>query len=289
MLLDRENGREIAAGAGLVTYEADWFSGCQIQVFMGDVLIDNAVSISYQLSSQKIPFYGFGSEYYRFTAQSPVLITGQLVVAFKESGYLLLPARRYHNLKAKGGSTSPRYIVPDDGSEGYKITNKVSANNLEAASAKAKMGKVIFRSVEQYIQERRAGQDGAKSVRRGLYKQLSALKDSEFENFAEAFEDAIWFGAATFNGSTRDSLYSKRMTEHHGEIDKKELYAHRRLDQYPPIDIWITAGDVEAPDGVNHTVQKLLDVEFTSESKAINAHDGSPVFEAYSFIAKNRV
>lgn len=278
MLLDRELGKDIAPGAGKITYEADWFSGCQIQVYMGDILIDNAVSISYQVNSQKIPFYGFGSEYYRFTAQGPLLITGQLVIAFKESGYLLLPAKRFHNRNNVSNS-----------SESYKPSSDVLTNDLEDAAAKSKKAKMFIQNTEQYLRNKRANKTGSKAITQGLYKQLSALKDSDFENVAEVFEDVLWFGSATFNASARDSMYSNRMLSNHGEITRKELYSHRRLDQYPPVDIWITAGDMEAPDGVNHTVQKLLDVEFTSESKSINSHDGSPVFEAYSFIAKNRV
>ena len=87
--------------AGLLTYEADWYSGSQIQVLMGDIVIDNAVAISYQLNSNRIPIFGFGSEYFAFTAKGHTLITGQLTITFKETQYILKPALRYHNLVGK--------------------------------------------------------------------------------------------------------------------------------------------------------------------------------------------
>lgn len=283
MLLDQPLGRDIAKGAGLINYEADWYSGSQIQIFMGDILIDNAAHISYSVSSEKIPYFGFGSEYYKFTAQAPLVIRGQLTIAFKETGYLLLPAQRFHNRKYDNLATTPRYVLRNG-----KATNAVTVNSLEEASRAAKPGRAVLQNVEQYVANQRANEKGTKSFRNGLYKQLSALEDADFENYAEELEDAIWFGSDTFNVSARDSLYSSRMSDSYGEIEKKDIYSHRRLDQYPPVDIWITFGDVEAPDGVNHTVQKLLDVEFTQETKTIVA-DETPVLETYGFIAKNRV
>lgn len=251
-------------------------SGSQIQVMMGDVLIDNAVAISYEVSSPKIPIYGFGSEYYRFTAQGQVLVTGSLAITFKETAYLLYPAKRYHNFVGDNVSTSPRYSdYPGTGGPSNKWSIE---GTLADASMIAHDGKVVYKNIEQAFQNNKAG----------LVKQLSALNDSEFENWAEKFEDAIWYGSDPVNATTRDLLYSKRMSRHYGQIDETAVMEHRRLDQYPPVDIWITYGDMEAPDGVNHTVEKLLDVEFSAQTKTIQISE-EPVIEVYQFIARNRV
>lgn len=266
--------------AGLVTYEADWYSGSQIQVLMGDILIDNAVAISYQVSSNRIPIYGFGSEYFAFTAKGHTLVTGQLTVAFKETQYLLHPAKRYHNTVQSGQT---RNIVTARGGGTKKAGGFTS---LKAASNAAHDKRVVYKNVEQFLSQ--SAEDPNRRLPPGLVKQIDALSDSDFENLAEPFEDIIWYGSNVNSPRSRASLNAESLSNDAGEIDSRQELALRRLDQYPSVDITITYGDMEAPDTVNHTVQKLLDVHFTGEVKEIVV-GAQPVLETYSFIARNRV
>lgn len=261
--------------SGLITYEADWYSGSQIQVLMGDILIDNAVAITYQVNSTRIPIYGFGSEYFAFTAKGHTLVTGQLTIAFKETQYLLSPAKRFHNMvniHGEGNLVSAR---------GGGAKKEGGFESLKSASGAAHRKRVRHQNVEQML---RQGQTPSA----GLVKQLGALGDSDFENYAEEFEDVVWYGANINSPRSRSSLNAESLSHDAPEIDSNQEIALRRLDQYPPVDITITFGDMEAPDTVNHTVQKLLDVHFTGEVKEIVV-GGQPILETYSFIARNRV
>jgi hypothetical protein len=83
-----------------------------------------------------------------------------------------------------------------------------------------------------------------------------------------------------------DNLFSKNIREGE-EITKESLYSHRRLDQYLPIDIWISYGDLEYENS-NHTSKKLLDVSFLGQSQIIET-SGQPIIESYTFIARNFV
>jgi hypothetical protein len=256
-------------------------SGSQIQILIGDILIDNAIGISYQVRGESVPVYGFGSEYYTYTAKSPVLVIGQLTIAFKESFYLLAPAARFHNrTKLINELTTPR----------YSDTRGVGFKTLDSASAAAhKGGWVKYRNTEQLFEHLKSQREGGIGVPGGLVKQLGALQDSEWENCAERFEDAIWYGSDIQSPETRNALFSNTISDHETDkIDFKTIQSHRRLDQYPAVDIWITYGDMEAPDSVNHTVEKILDVHFTGEGKEIVV-GGEPILEVHSFIARNRV
>lgn len=277
--------------AGLVRYEADWYSGSQIQVLIGDIVIDNAAAISYQVSANRIPLYGFGSEYFAFTAKSHTLISGHLTVAFKESGYLLRPVKRFHNLI----QTQKQLLQEDPGNANFMISTlrdprsesflkkKGGFTSLAAASRAARKKKARYYNAEQSYDS-----DGNRMRSAGLVKQLGALSDSDFENRAEEYEDVVWYGSNVNSPRSREKLYAETVPDTHGEITDEEFLALRRLDQMPSVDITITYGDMEAPNTVNHTVQKLLDVQFTGEVKEIVV-GGNPILETYSFIARNRV
>lgn len=274
--------------AGLTTYEADWYSGSQIQVLMGDILIDNAVAISYQVNAGRIPMYGFGSEYFAFTAKAHTSITGNLVIAFKETDYLLEPAKRYHNRiqTQKQWHEEGKGVFFDTARKKRNhnpFQRETGFESLADASKAASKKRNTYTNVEQFLKN-----EDRKRPTSGLIKQIGAMSDSEFEHAAEVFEDVIWYGSNVNSPRSRDQLNKESLSNSAPEIDENEALSLRRLDQYPSVDITITYGDMEAPDTVNHTVQKLLDVHFVGESKQI-AIGGDPILESYSFIARNRV
>ena len=82
-------------------YEYDWYTGSQIGVMIGDVLIDNAVAISFSVEQTKTPIYGYANQYYSFVADGHVLVQGSLTIAFKESGYLTWPIQRFQEKVVK--------------------------------------------------------------------------------------------------------------------------------------------------------------------------------------------
>lgn len=270
-------------------YEFDWFSGAQIGVMVGDVLIDNAVSIKFQADQNKTPVYGYANQYYSFLADGRVIVQGQLVIAFKEAGYLHLPITRFQRLRKAGQWTTPRFATGGDGVQ-YAGTSFVEAARL------AKQEKTMRSNVEQIVNIEsldEADPNFKRKVKQNnrTLKQLGALRDDNFEKWAEKFEDALWFGSDTANPSNRDQLFSNNISDDkiyavEGE-DDEDVLKHRRLDQYPSVDIWITYGDINTQNA-NHTVKKLLDVSFVGQAQSI-AISGEPIYEVYSFIARNLV
>jgi hypothetical protein len=285
---------------GAFAYEYDWFSGSQIGVMIGDVLIDGAVAISFNVEQTKTPVYGYANQYYTFLADGHVLVQGVLTIAFKEAGYLLWPIKRFQEKVAAINAskdvdaeesrlnwTSPRYSVDSQGKKVNSYNPKQDGFTLSGAANAAKRKQVIEANVEQMF----GWQETADQTRQNrnfnrFWQELGALPDDAFEDWAEAFEDAIWFGSDVANPTVRDKLFSRNLPNDK-RISDESVLRHRRADQYPKTDIWIVYGDMSRHPA-NHTVKKLLDLSFTGQSSSIEI-SGQPVYEQYNFIARNLV
>ena len=282
---------------GNINYEHDYYSGSQIQIMIGDVLIDSAIGLSYQIQQSKMPIYGYANQYYAFVADGQVMVSGNLVIAFKESGYLLHPMRRFNELNASSTWASPRYKIEGEGKDRKFVQSPsvdISSKDPFLSVARDAQRKQTMRAnVEQMFNwESRSGgaANGLNANFDGTYnqfvKQLNKLEDNDFEDWAEVFEDSLWYGGEIQNRFMRDMVDSKNIIEKQ-LITPEDLLSHRRVDQYPAVDIWIVYGNT-SDHTANHTVQKILDVSFTGCSKSFSA-SGEPVYESYTFIARNLV
>lgn len=274
-------------GVGTTRYEYDHFTGSQITLLIGDVVIDEAVAINYAVQQSKTPVFGYANQYYTFLANGHVLVQGSIAIGFKEAGYLFWPIKRLLNRQGSGEWTSPRYAVGRDGNiiNSYNPGDGPDVFTKAAKAAEAK--KVMQANVEQMV---KASSNSASMPRDGnwnrFYKELGAMSDQEFENYAETFEDAIWYGSDPANAIIRDKLFSNNI-ERGVILEDEDVYSHRRADQYPPIDIWIVYGDMSRK-SANHTVKKLMDLSFVGQSQTIEV-SGQPILEVYNFVARNIV
>jgi len=282
--------------SGERVYEYDWFSGSQINIMLGDVVIDSAVGISFNIQQTKTPVYGYASQYYKFVTNGHVLVQGNLTIAFKETGYLMYPIQRllnnqvntknldYSDLAKQEFSSSPKYSMENgEFQRGYKS----STNSLTEAADAARRKRTMKANVEQMFEwEARGGDPKLQRRYNKFWRGLSSLPDDKFEDWAETFEDAVWFGSDSSNPVVRDKFFSNNIDDTTSLADE-DVLMHRRLDQYPEIDIIISYGD-QSIHSANHTVKKILDVNFTGQSQTIEI-SGQPVYEQYSFIARNLV
>ena len=280
-------------GLGSTAYEHDYFSGSQIQIMVGDVLVDTAVQINMEVHQSKTPVFGYANQYYSFLADGYVIVTGQIVVAFKEAGYFLYALKRFNEFVSAGEWQTPRYFVDDKGILRRDPESGVDLTKFETVAKAAERKRTMRANVEQSLDWAEVSVKGtpsekAQARRRNnqFVRSLGALKDDAFEEWAEQFEDAIWYGTDIQHSFLRDKVNSGNLREKEA-IEPEDLLSHRRVDQYPAVDIWVVYGDTNNH-AANHTVQKLLDVSFTGASKTISV-SGEPVYEAYPFIARNLV
>jgi hypothetical protein len=253
----------------VTAYEFDYFSGTQIQIYIGDILIDDAYSIQFQATQTKRPIYGYGSQYFHTVADGQVLVEGSFAVSFKEADYILATLDYYRQAMA------PIEIGQTDAREGY-LGDELGLN-LNSQNEHRVRRENIERRIQRLYHENQSEKEGGLHLGAGefdLARDLAALDDQQFEDFAETFEDVLW------NKPEADFLSGNiKINEYNLGTDV------RRADQYPPFDIYILYGDI-ANKAANHTIKKLIDVSIVGQGQAITV-GGEPVAEFYRFIAKN--
>jgi len=247
-------------------------SGAQVQLFLGDVWIDEMTSFSYNLIQSKTPLYGYASQFFDTTAAGRILVQGSLSINFKEQGYLWAVLRRYFNVSAvEAGVKSTKKddnllrvkknssrTMPDIVNKSGNKTGSNGTNISRASIERITQGKMT--TGEQYK----------------FYHDLASYatfdvknpKDKVFEDIVEAFEDEVW--APT---STNEGLSSQI----------------RRVDdnRFDGFDIYLVMGNYSNPKA-NHTVRKIVGVRLMSEGKQI-VINGAPISEQYSWIAQTVV
>lgn len=212
------------------TYEFDYFSGSQISIYIGDILVDDIAHIQYSVSQGKKPVYSYASQYYATLAPGIVLVEGTFVVPFKEADYLLEVLARFQET-----------MRPIEKDTRYQFTPKGSQV-------------VAQQNIERLLQEAKGGKNLNKF---NLVRDLAVQPDNVFEGIAEAFQDSLW--------KTKDN--EKWLSGNARTHDvKRETY--RRADQYPPFDIWILYGDV-ANRAANTTIKKIIDVEIVGQGQTV--------------------
>ena len=288
MPLRDQNGNYLHPhGIGSFAYEYDWFSGSQIGIMIGDVLIDNAVALSFNVEQTKTPVFGYANQYYTFVADGHVMVSGTLTIAFKETGYLLWPMQRFQERNVSQVYTSPRYSVDKQRNINNSYDPNKQGSNLTDAARAAKNKQVMEANVEQMFGWANSQSNGRQNKQYNkFWRELAALPDNQFENWVEVFEDAIWYGSDVANPTMRDKLFTRNLPDNEF-ISDEELLRHRRADQYPNIDLWIVYGDM-SHQPVNHTAKKILDLSFTGQSQTIEI-SGQPTYEQYNFIARNLI
>lgn len=262
-------------------YDLEYFSGAQVNVYIGDVLIDEITGLQVQVQQKKMPVYGYASQLFDKVAKGTVLVQGAFSINFKEAGYLHAVLERYITLSS--GNTAPvvsPFISTDTFSQlqkdrrgGAKLDNKpgvLNRRNIEQTEATADAvlsGKINGRNItpEEYVEYFRS-LSGFNNSARGRNGSVPGALNAAEDAF-EAFEDKVW---------SPDRL----------ELDSEG----RRGDsnRYDSFTIYVTFGDFNRNNNVNHTAKRIDSVHLTDQSTIINI-DGQPIAEQYSFIAKNYV
>ena len=243
-------------------YNVDYYSGSQVAVYIGDVWVDDVTSIQFQAMQTRRPLFGYADELFRAVSKGQLHIQGQFTINFKEAGYLWLILQRYQKFQ-KGSNPF--------------IDKEALATGILAGGDLSSYSDIRTYNIEQLINGDTTHSNRFKAFEtlQESYASLGGFSSSaraggdigKAENEFEIFEDKVW-------KNTQEQLDN----------------LNRRADDTDlnPFDIFLSFGDFQGDNRVNHTIIKLSDVYITGSGQAIEV-DGMPLQESYSFLCRNRV
>lgn len=124
MALGKNNNRQNGT-----TINKEYFSGTQTSLFIGDVWVDDILSIEYNVQDSKTPKYGYGSQHFDFVTKGSMLVTGSFIINFREPNYLWLLIERYRTFN--GRDARLKGVVSQKESEVQEQINEQRAQTYE--------------------------------------------------------------------------------------------------------------------------------------------------------------
>lgn len=275
---------------GNIIYEYDYFAGSQCIVYFEDVLVDDIVRIAWGVTQNRQPIYGYASQYWSAVAAGTVIGAGSFWTAYKEAAYIPIILQHISSNRDPADQffSTPALLPFSGGVAALPLTESASVWESNTQDGGARMaGRVSRRNdIQRLMQTADANPDDAtaQSEMTQYAINVMALPDRAFEDAAEFFEDAVWYGGNRDMAGGRNAVASGNWGG--GEMTEEQAIATRRADQYPPFDILVTFGDINNP-AANHTVQRLMNTIIT-DTKFINIEtSGEPIIVQYDFIFRS--
>jgi hypothetical protein len=250
-------------------YKGDYFSGCDIRIFIGDLWVDDIITMQYSINSAKNPRYSYGDEYYKVVAKGNILVEGSFTIAYKEWNYLPSIIERYMHVSHGGSQGSPRFITNKESYNAFMNDAKPTPV-LGGLDREGQSGKVVSNPFIQY-----------KTLEDVLDNLLSSPKTQEsFEHYLSEQEDKIWgVGEKARSGVPGVGAHNIDLV---GRRDRNGVtYDHIGKG----FDIVVSYGDYNVGYSA-HTLQAINDIHITSVSQ-VHSPNGDPVAEVYTFFGKD--
>jgi hypothetical protein len=260
-------------------YDLEYFSGAQMNMYIGDVLIDEVTSLQVQVQQRKLPVYGYASQLFDKVAKGVVMVEGTFTINFKEAGYLYAVLERYKTLT--NGASGP-VLSPFISASSFAQGNRTGGAKLDGSKGLLRRQNIeqVQRSVEQVLSGQINGRDIRPEELIDYYRSLSGFNNdaaprngsvagalNTAEDTFETFEDKVW-GTSSLSADNEGRR---------GDSNKFDDFT-----------IYVTFGDYNRNDKVNHTVKRIDNVHLIGQTQTIMIN-GEPIGEQYSFLARNYV
>jgi hypothetical protein len=225
----------------------DYYSGSQITIWFGDVMLDDVNSIQWTRSQNKKPIYGYASQQFDAVAKGTVIIQGSFIINFRQAGYMPLLMNRILDIYSS---------VPD-------VTKMEHVRSM----------------IGLHLRQGTFGPKTADEIK-------NIANSNDFLDLAKAYEDAIWGGGIpgdpnSANGGSNTSNITPPtpadVRQHNILPDGFKILitygnnssmSNRSVDDY-----------------LQSTVKTLNGVHLLGDSQVIQV-GGQPVMEQYDFIAR---
>ncbi len=248
-------------------YDQEYFSASQMNIYIGDVLVDEVTSLSMTVQENKRPWYGYASPLFDAVSKGTVIVQGQFSINYKETGYLFNVLTRYKERVGSHNRVLP-WVAQGQGAVG-RGAKRYSTNGVTPGSL-TRNNIETTQWIENLTQNGKPGNRLTIEQQQAYYQHLSGFNNpggalGPTEDIFERFEDAIW-GTESPPKETR-------------------LITHQKYNDF---NIIVTYGDFNRNDRVNHSVKEIQNIHITSQSQMVD-NDGNPIQEIYQFFARNIV
>jgi hypothetical protein len=106
----------------------DFYSGSQITVWFGNIMIDDISSIQWVRQQNKMPIFGYASQYFDAVANGIVTIQGSFVINFRQQGYLPAVIQKIKDLYKVYNSGSSESKINASSSQWPVVKELISAH-----------------------------------------------------------------------------------------------------------------------------------------------------------------
>lgn len=275
---------------------ASIYTGSNISLTVGETLIGNAFGISYDLSQNKRPIYGYNSMLFDAISTGQVIVIGQLYLTYQHANYLSKIMRDYYNFPNRTTDYKKDRVTG-------VIDRNAFIQSDEAAQADAE------NTIREIVTGTTVG--GAARQDKSYDELLNDLfnSPSKLQDYRSAFsprENQLnGIDLTKSNGKfgyASGSVTDPRNIQYFADLGAEDSL-YKRPDQFsnnssaalwPGIDIVITYGDPKFNneqtgilDYSNSFSTVLKSVHFIGESQQVMADD-QPVMEVYKFIARDK-
>jgi hypothetical protein len=271
------------------------YTGANVSITIGANLITNAFGISYELSQNKRPVYGYNSLYFDAVASGQVIVLGQLYLNFQHPNYLSKVLSDYYNRNlAKGReltgmAQSLGPLIMSDTAASYTEPLK---SGLLANNAKQRQEASFSTQLDQLHNDPLLAQT--------LGKTFGVTPMDKATDITRNFKIVDGKVYDAFNGGAFEAIAMN--PRNMNEIERRDGAAVlARPDNFTnnegirdPINIVITYGDPGLNDekaGIMSYMPStsiiLRGVHFIGEAQQVMADD-QPVMETYKFMARSK-
>lgn len=128
-------------------FGSEYFSGANVGIYFGDVLVDEIFNLQFNLQEQIIPVFGYGSYTYDAVAKGQRIINGAFNIYFKESAYLTLLMEQLENELDSRGNLKPNPFKYDKDPEEATIQRIINELNSKSSNDFDKLAELYEESI----------------------------------------------------------------------------------------------------------------------------------------------
>lgn len=121
-------------------FNTTYWSGMDVQVKLGDILLDESTQVSYQIQEQVQPYYHYSSYVPNRFNHGVRIIAGEITMNFKQSGYLVSLLNQFNQDLTSNRVDIPNTQQPINALQigGIDLSNKESLTNYIKSAQKSR-------------------------------------------------------------------------------------------------------------------------------------------------------